>query len=152
MVDVCVGIPVGLLAYALVLPGPLRMGSVVFDVHTLVIGMAAILVGMQVLCFFLLAKQHAIGVGVLPTGENFEAFRRRFRLEYALLLAGALVLGGLGGILAAVLDWSAQSFGVLDYSHMMRLVVPSVTALAVGVQIAMASFLSSILDLKISKT
>jgi glycosyltransferase involved in cell wall biosynthesis len=145
-------VALGLLSYALVLPGPLRMGSVVFDVHTLVIGMAAILVGMQVLCFFLLAKQHAIGVGVLPTGDNFNAFRRRFRLELALLLAGALVLGGIGGIITAVIDWGAQSFGVLDYSRMMRLVVPSVTALAVGVQIAMAGFLSSILDLKTSKS
>ena len=145
-------VALGVLTCALVLPGPFRMGSVVFDVHTLVIGMAAILVGVQVLCFFLLAKQHAIGVGVLPIGENFKSFRRHFRLEYALLLAAALVLAGVGGILAAVIDWSVQSFGALDYSRMMRLVIPSVTALAVGVQIAMAAFLSSILDLKTSKT
>jgi hypothetical protein len=141
----------GVVACALVLPGPLRMGSVVFDVHTLVIGMAAILVGTQLLVFFLLAKQHAIAVGVLPLGDNFSAFRRLFKLEYALLFAGALVLLGVAGILVAVADWSARSFGVLDYSRMMRLVVPAVTLLAVGVQIAMAAFLSSILDLEISK-
>ena len=128
------------------------MGSVVFDVHTLGIGMAAILVGTQVLVFFLLAKQHAIGAGVLPLGDNFRAFRRWFQLEYALLFAAALVLGGLAGIGVAIWDWSARSFGALDYSRMMRLVVPAVTLLAVGVQIAMAAFLSSILDLKISKT
>jgi glycosyltransferase involved in cell wall biosynthesis len=145
-------IALGLASYALVLPGPLRMGSVIFDVHTLVIGMAAILVGTQVLAFFLLAKQHAIGVGVLPLGDNFGAFRRWFRLEYALLFAGALVLVGVVGILVAVADWRARSFGALDYSRMMRLVVPAVTALAVGVQIGMAGFLSSILDLKISKS
>lgn len=141
----------GVVACALVLPGPLRMGSVVFDVHTLVIGMAAILVGTEVLVFFLLAKQHAIGVGVLPLGDNFRAFRRWFQLEYALMFAGALMLVGLAGILVAVANWGARSFGVLDYSMMMRLVVPSVTMLAVGVQIAMAAFLSSILDLKTSK-
>jgi len=144
-------IALGLLACGLVLPGPLRMGSVVFDVHTLVIGMAAILVGTQMVIFFLLAKQHAISVGVLPMGDNFSAFRRLFRLEYALLLAGALVLLGVAGILVAVANWSALSFGVLDYSRMMRLVVPAVTLLAVGVQVAMAAFLSSILDLEINK-
>jgi hypothetical protein len=142
----------GLLACALVLPGPLRMGSVVFDVHTLVIGMASIIVGTQVLVFFLLAKQHAISVGVLPIGDNFAAFRRWFRLEYALLFAGALVLLGVSGILVAIFDWSAHSFGKLDYARMMRLVVPAVTLLAVGVQVAMGAFLSSILDLKISKS
>jgi hypothetical protein len=114
--------------------------------------MAAILVGTQVLVFFLLAKQHAISVGVLPLGDTFSAFRRLFKLEYALLFAGGLVLLGVAGILVAVRDWSALSFGVLDYSRMMRLVVPAVTLLAVGVQIAMAAFLSSILDLEISKT
>jgi glycosyltransferase involved in cell wall biosynthesis len=145
-------IALGLLSYALVLPGPLRMGSVIFDVHTLVIGMAAILVGTQVLVSFLLAKQHAIGVGVLPLGDNFGAFRRWFRLEYALLFAGGLVLLGVVGILVAVADWRARSFGALDYSQTMRLVVPAVTSLAVGVQIAMAGFLSSILDLRISKS
>ena len=145
-------IALGLLSYVLVLPGPLRMGSVIFDVHTLVIGMAAILVGTQVLVFFLLGKQHAIGVGVLPLGDNFNAYRRWFRLEYALLFAGLLVLIGIVGILVAVADWSARSFGALDYSRMMRLVVPSVTSLAVGVQIAMAGFLSSILDLKTTKS
>jgi hypothetical protein len=142
----------GLLACGLVLPGPLRMGSVVFDVHTLVIGMAAIIVGTQVLVFFLLAKQHAIDVGVLPLGDNFARFRRWFQLEYALLFAGFLVLLGGVGILAAVADWSARSFGLLDYGRVMRLLIPSVTLLAVGVQIAMGAFLSSILDLKISKS
>lgn len=144
-------IALGVLACALVLPGPLRMGSVVFDVHTLVIGMAAILVGTQVVIFFLLAKQHAIAVGVLPMGENFQAFRRWFKLEYALLFAGGLVLFGLAGIFLALANWSARSFGALDYSQMMRLVVPAVTLLAVGVQVAMAAFLSSILDLEVSK-
>lgn len=144
-------IALGLLACGLVLPGPLRMGSVVFDVHTLVIGMAAILVGTQMVIFFLLAKQHAISVGVLPIGDTFKAFRRLFKLEYALLFAGGLVLLGVAGILVAVADWSALSFGALDYSRMMRLVVPAVTLLAVGVQVAMAAFLSSILDLEIKK-
>ena len=144
-------IALGLIAFGLVLPGPLRMGSVVFDVHTLVIGMAAILVGVQVLAFFFLAKQYAIDIKVLPLGDNFRAFRRWFQLEYALLAAGALVLVGFGGIVIALLDWGTRSFGALDYSSMMRLIVPSVTALAVGVQIGMAAFLSSILNIKIDK-
>jgi hypothetical protein len=34
---------------------------------------------------------------------------------------------------------------------MMRLVIPAVTFLSVGIQVIMAGFLSSILDLKITK-
>jgi len=145
-------IAAGVLGCAAVLPGPLRMGSVVFDVHTLVIGMAAIIVGTQIVVFFLLAKQHAIGVGVLPLGDNFSAFRRRFNLEKALIFAAVLALLGLAGIIVAVVYWQSHSFGQLDYTRMMRLVVPSVTFLAVGVQIAMGAFVSSILDLQVDKT
>jgi len=141
----------GLLACGLVLPGPLRLGSVVFDVHTLVIGMTSILVGTQILIFFLLAKQYAIGAGLLQMGSNFGAFRRVATLERAVVV-GALLTGfGVLGVIYAIVVWGDQSFGVLDYTRMMRLVVPAVTLLAVGVQIIMGGFLSSILDLKITR-
>ena len=145
-------IALGLVAFAMVLPGPLRVGSVAFDVHTLVIAMAAILVGTQVVVFFLLAKQHASAAGLLPVGKNFSAFRRYFSLERALLFAGALVTLGFAGVVAAVMDWKLHSFGQLDYTHTMRIVVPSVTSLAVGVQIGLAAFLSGILDLEVDRS
>ena len=139
----------GLLVCALVLPGPLKAGSIVFDVHTLIIGTGAIIVGTQVVICFLLAKQYATGVGLLPIGANFSAFRRIARLERALLLGGLLTGLGLIGIVASVAAWGAESFGAVDYTRMMRLIVPAVTVLAVGVQIVMGAFLSSILDLKV---
>jgi hypothetical protein len=141
----------GLLICGMVLPGPLRMGSIVFDVHTLIVGMSAIIVGTQVVVFFLLAKQHASDSGILPQGRNFGSFRRVFRLEYALLLAGALIVLGIAGVIVAVIDWGAHAFGALDYSLMMRIVVPSVTLMSVGVQIGMGAFLSSVLDLRVDK-
>ena len=64
----------GLLVCALVLPGPLKTGSVVFDVHTLIIGSSSIIVGTQVVICFLLAKQYATNVGLLPLGANFTAY------------------------------------------------------------------------------
>ena len=138
----------GLAVCGLVMPGPLRMGSVVFDVHTLVIGTTAIIVGMQVVNSFLLAKQYSIGAGLLPRDAAFEHFRSVATLEFALLFGAGLGVLGLGGIGYAVFDWGRHAFGTLDYSTMMRLIVPSVTLLAVGVQIAMWAFLSSVLDLR----
>jgi len=142
----------GLLACGLVMPGPLRIGSVVFDVHTLIIGMTAILVGTQILIFFLLAKQYAIDAGLLRLGPKFQAFRRLVTLERAVMVGGGLVGVGVVGVLGAVVVWSDESFGPLDYTRMMRLLIPAVTALAVGMQIVMGAFLSSILDLKVTKS
>lgn len=140
---------VGLIA--LVLPGPLQVGTIVFDVHTLLLGSAALLTGTEILLFFLLAKQYAISSGILPEGTNFRLYREITTLERAVLLGAILVLGGLIGIGWAILAWQAIGFGQLDYAKMMRLLVPSIAALALGVQIVMASFLSGILDLKVTQ-
>ena len=139
----------GFLAMAVVLPGPLRVGSVIFDVHTLLVGTAAILVGSEILLFFILAKQYAIKAGLLPEGPNFRFFRRVTTLEKAVFVGAALSVTGLAGLALALVEWGLAEFGKLDYSHMMRLVVPSVTLLALGVQVVMAAFVSGILDLKV---
>jgi len=140
----------GFLTLAVVLPGPLRLGSVIFDVHTLLAATAAILVGSEILLFFILAKQHAINAGLLREGPNFRFFRRVTTLERAVTVGGVLIVAGLAGFAWAIGEWGSANFGKLDYSRMMRLVVPSVTSLALGVQVIMAAFVSGILDLKVT--
>jgi glycosyltransferase involved in cell wall biosynthesis len=140
-------IGLGVLAVGLVLPGPLKVGSVIFDIHTLLLGTTAILTGSTTVMFFLLAKQYAIAARLLPEGENFRRYRRVSTLERAVLLGAVLVLGGLVGVGWAVWRWHAKSFGDLDYASMMRLVIPSVTALALGIEVVLASFLAGILDI-----
>lgn len=137
----------GLLANALVLPGPLQVGSVIFDVHTLIIAMGAILVGTQIVIFFLLAKQYATKARLLPLSPRYGWFLRIMSLERAVILGLLLLVIGIAGVVSAVVFWETRSFGVLDYREMMRLVVPSVTLLGLGVQFIMGGFLSSILDL-----
>lgn len=139
----------GLATFALVLPGPLRIGSIVFDVHTLLIGTSALLVGTQIVILFLLAKQFATNAGLIPVGPNFAAYRRMVSLERGVVLGAVLTLLGVAGGVYAVTVWGAAGFGQLDYSRMMRLVVPAITLLALGVQVIMAAFLSSILDLNL---
>jgi hypothetical protein len=137
----------GLLIYILVLPGPLHIGSIIFDVHSLLIGSLAMLVGSEILIFFILAKQYAINHGLLPEGQRFRSFRENVTLERSVLFGAILSLLGFSGTVASLWTWAATSFGHLDYSHTMRLLIPSVTLLAGGIQIMLASFLSGIMDL-----
>lgn len=141
----------GLTLMGMVLPGPLQLGTIVFDVHTLLLGSAALLTGADILLFFLLAKQYAISSGILPEGQNFRLYRRITTLERAVLLGVILLLFGLAGIGWALLNWQATGFGPLDYTKSMRLLVPAINSLALGVQIVMASFLSGILDIPIAE-
>lgn len=138
----------GLAIMIAVLPGPLRIGSVIFDVHTLLFGMAAILVGTQMSLFFLLVKRFAANEHLLPSGPRFEAYRRFASLERSTLAGAALTGAGLVGSVWAVIDWSNMQFGELDYAWMMRFVIPSVTLIGVGIQLILAGFFAGILDLK----
>lgn len=141
----------GVAATAAVLPGPLRIGSVVFDVHTLVIALAAILIGSNTIAFFLLAKQFAANEGLVPEGRRFRAYRQRATAEHLIVVGASLTVVGVLGLIWAISSWSHAAFGNLDYAWMMRLVIPSVAALAVGVQVVLGGFLSAILDIKLQK-
>lgn len=75
-------------------PGALRFGSVVFDVHTILVAMAAILVGSQTITFFLLAKRFAINERLLPDDSKFRAFRNLVSLERAVAAGLAMIAVG----------------------------------------------------------
>ena len=59
-------IVVGLATCIWLMPGPRRVGNVVFDFHTLAYGFGAILVGFQLLAFAVFTKVFAITEGLLP--------------------------------------------------------------------------------------
>ena len=59
-----------------------------------------------------------------------------------------MVLFGLGMTLAAILIWRARGYGPLNPERVMRLVIPSVATLTLGVQTIFGSFFLSILGLR----
>jgi len=137
----------GLGAYALGMPG-MRVGDVGFDVHTLLVGSLAILCGYQAILFAIFAKIFAIAEGLLPADTRIARLSRYIQLEHgvaggAIALAAGLVLIGM-----AVKTWWGVSFGPLDYSRTMRVVIPGVTMSALGFQTILSSFFMSVLAMK----
>jgi hypothetical protein len=55
---------------------------------------------------------------------------------------------GIGGTIYAVTIWSHASFGALSPSSVMRITIPSMTFVALGIQIIFASFYLSLLGVK----
>ncbi len=125
----------------------ISLAGVVFDAHTLLVSMVALLVAAQLGCFALLAKTFAASEGILPKDSRVETFARHCSLERSLWFSGALVAGGVGVVAWKSLEWATEGFGQMDYSNTMRWMVPAVGAIALGCQLAFSSFLLSILRL-----
>lgn len=123
------------------------LAGIVFDAHTLLVSMVALLVAAQLGTFALLAKTFAAAEGILPKDSRVEKFARRFSLERTLWFSGALIAGGVGTVAWKSWQWAADGFGPLDYSETMRWIVPAVGAIALGFQFAFSSFLLGVLRL-----
>jgi glycosyltransferase involved in cell wall biosynthesis len=137
----------GLLAFALALPGA-RIGPARLDAHTLLFGSLGLIVGFQSVLFFLATKAFAIGEGLLPRDPVLSRLLEMVHLEKGLLVGAALMLAGTALLLAAVNEWRLAAFGPLDYARTMRVVIPGATLVAIGVQVALSSFLVSLLAMQ----
>lgn len=130
------------------LPGPRKVGNVIFDVHTLLYAASAILLGFQAIAFAVFTKLFALSEGLHPPDPWFERLFRYIDLEVGLLAGGALAIAGFGLSLYAVSVWRAHKFGPLDMSETLRLVIPAALALTLGVQTIFASFFLSVLGMR----
>lgn len=138
----------GLIVAAILLPGPVVVNGIGFDVHTLLYAFIATLLGFQFVAFAVFTKVFAITEGLLPPDPRLTRFFRWVKLETGLLVGGLLVAFGIGGSIFAVSHWASESFGALDPDRMLRIVMPAVFAVALGVQIVCSSFFLSILGLR----
>jgi glycosyltransferase involved in cell wall biosynthesis len=138
----------GLAGCAWLLPGPRFIGDVGFDVHTLLYAFVSVLLGFQLVAFALFTKVFASSEGLLPEDPRLNRAFRFITLETGLAVGGLLMALGIGGSIFAVSGWASASFGPLDAERMLRVVMPAVFSLTMGVQIVCSSFFLSILGLR----
>ena len=139
---------VGTLLGLWLLPQPRTVGSVTFDVHTMVYAAAFVLLGFQSIAFAVFTKFFAISEGLLPDDPTLDRFFRYITLEVGLTLGALLTVAGLLISAYAVRTWGSAHFGPLDYSHTLRMVIPAALCLILGVQTIFASFFMSVLGLR----
>lgn len=140
-------IVLGLLGYAIAMPGLVFMGMA-FDAHTLLFASLAILCGYQSILFAIFTKTFAVTEGLIPKDPRTERFFQHLYLERGLMLGALSLLAGVGLLLMAVEQWRAVNFGPLNYARTMRWVIPGATLTALGFQTILASFFTSILGLR----
>jgi len=143
LISMLVGAALG----AYLLPGPRQLGGATLDVHTLLFAAVAVLVGYQGVLFAVFAKIFAITTGLLPPDKRIDRLFRVFTLEVGLIVGAVFILAGLAGSIGAVFWWHRQSFGPLETSRVLRVVIPSAMALVLGCQTVMSSFFLSLLGM-----
>jgi len=131
--------------------GPRHIGGVQFDVHTILYASLAVILGFQAVSFAAFARTFAIAEGLLPGTGWQTRLVRILTLEVGATAGLMLFLVGLGGSVYEVLRWKKLGFGPLDVGSTLRGVIPSILAMALGLQIAMSSFFLSILGLSVRK-
>ena len=138
----------GLVAGGRLLLGPVWIGRVGFDTSTLLVCGMAVLVGFKLVALALFSKAFAVSEGLLPRDPRIDRVLRVVTLEMGILVGVALALIGLGFLVGGTLVWQRHGFGPLSYPDSLRLVIPGVTALTLGVEVVFSSFFLGVLGLR----
>ena len=139
---------VGLASGAALTLGPVTVGSVTFDVDTLVAASAVLVIGYQAVLFALLTKIYAIEEGFLPPDPRVDRFVTTISLERGLAIGALIGVLGVGGLVASLIHWNLHDFGELDPGRSLRLVVPSAAALVISMQTIFAALFASVLGIR----
>ena len=137
----------GTIVGAALLPGPLPLGRVTLDVHTLLFAAVAVLIGFQAASFAVLSKFFATRAGLRLPEAGFEDWFRHVTLESGLVLGSGLVAAGLVLSSGAVWIWGGHGFGPLQPAETLRWVIPGALCLVLGCQMILTSFFLGVLRL-----
>jgi glycosyltransferase involved in cell wall biosynthesis len=136
---------------AAIIPGPVAIAGVKFDVDTLVCAAALVITGVQAILFAIFTSVYASSEGFLPESPAIRHVKRIWSLERGLLVGAALAFAGIAGLAASVVMWYGSAFGQLPYDSALRLVIPSATALITSCQIILGTFFLSILGIRTTR-
>ncbi len=135
----------GIAGALLLLPGPVFIGEVGFDLHTFIVACVATMLGTQSICFAVIARQHTTNRRLLPPSQLFTSMLDRLTLERLLIAGATIALLGAAGFVWCISQWASVGFGPLEYAGIMRTLTISLTAIVIGFQFALSGFLSAII-------
>jgi len=140
-------ITLGLLVMLWLLPEPRKINGVTFDIHTLLYAAMAIILGIQAISFALFSRVFAAGMRLAPEDGRVASLLKVLTLERGVITGGLLIAIGVAGSVYALTSWGSASYGPISPESMMRITIPSLTALTVGIQVVLGSFFLSVLGL-----
>ena len=136
---------IGLASLLLLLPGQMMLGELRLGVISLLFCGAAVLLGVQVVSFGLLAELFGSRERYWLETDRIRRIRRWLTVDRACLIGGGIFALGVAGAIFAVWQWRSEGYGDMNADALMRITIPSVLACAVGLQIAFTGFLAELI-------
>ena len=136
-----------LIAYGLLLRGPVTLGGVEFDIHTLFFVQAALSLGYLSLVLGLAIKLFGIREGLLPGQDLLGRLRTSPALEAGSVAGLGLIAAGLWWGWGAVMTWNEAGFGPLAAGELLRTISLSTTSILIGGITLLASLIIGFVSL-----
>lgn len=136
----------GWLAIAALTVGPVRVGSIVLDIHTMLYSAAGAILGLQLLTFSVIAHLAAYGRGLIAEIPTHVAWlTQQMSVERGLVAGGTIFAAGLALAAWTLVGWASTDFRALDPTLVMRSAIPAVTLIASGALVGFCAFVVSLL-------
>ena len=130
----------------------LKFLNISLDIFTLFGGCIFLLVGTQAFTFGILVSHHAHKMKIIPLGKKDKNyFIRNLNLKYFFYISIILFLLGSTGVIFAFNYWSDLDFGQVNIKIMSRILIPSGTAIAMSLQLAITTFLANFMNIQYNK-
>ena len=94
------------------------------------------------------SRIYATTEGLLPEDPVLTRLYRYVTLEVGLLVGALLVVAGGCTWIIGLSYWKAHHFGPLDPDKVLRIAIPGLVSLTLGVQIVLSSFFTSVLAMR----
>ena len=136
---------VGLAFLILLLPGPLRLGSLNLGVHYMIIASLLFILGVQTIWTGLFAKVYSVTERFGSEDRIIGFMTRHFNLEKGIALGLTVLLAGLGLYVYILWKWVVSGFGALQE---LRVGILALTLSVTGIQTIFSSFFLSMLGIR----
>ena len=135
---------IGLILTILLASGPFTLGSMVMDIHPLVLANLMLIVGFQIIIFGLYTKIYGVINGIIEQDRIIQLFLNYHSLEKELITGFILLLIGIGIDLKIILYWISKGMGEL--AELRNAIIASSIA-SIGIQMIFSALFISVLML-----
>lgn len=130
----------------------IKINHVFLDVHTMLFSVLMVILGVQTVSFSIITHAYARIAKLYPVEDSIIEKLSSLSLEKGLIAGVVLIIFGFVLSAAGLIIWAEKGFGSLMPASMLRILLPAVLAMAIGLQILFTSFLLGVFRIRTNIT